>query len=82
MQSYFEGNLTRTMEDDHRVTSHLIPELLREFVEIVTEALNRSIRFFENVFTKSFPCPKDAFSASFDHVVESTHKHLLSPNNG
>jgi hypothetical protein len=44
--------------------------------------LNRSIRFFENVLTESFPCPKDAFSASCDHAVGSTHKYLSSLNNG
>jgi len=80
-QCYFESNLTRTMEDDHRVTSHLIPELLHEFIEIVTEALNRSISFFENILTESFPCPKDAFSASCD-AVGLAHKHLSSLNNG
>ena len=69
------------MEDDHRVTSHLIPELLHEFVEIVTEALNRGICFFENVLTEPFPYPKDAFSASCNHAVGSTHKHLSCLNN-
>ena len=70
------------MEDGHCVMSHLISELLHEFVEIITEALNRGICFFENVFTESLPCPKDAFSASFNHAVESTHKHLSFLNNG
>ena len=46
------------MEDDHRVTSHLIPELLHEFLDIVTEALNHSICFFENVFHRVFSLPQ------------------------
>jgi hypothetical protein len=64
------------MQDYHRVTSHLIPELLHEIVEIITVALNRGICLFEDVFTKSYPWAKFALSASCDHAVESAHKHL------